>query len=119
MRFFSDLSCQKDPGNGYHILYALIYAILDYYWETYQVLLPGIIYPSAMSESKELNIVMIPPAVDNYLHLDKVIMSRFFLVKGSKSYVSYNCSNLVDVVDKKFTFQNYIPTGSTIRLNYH
>jgi hypothetical protein len=119
MTFFSDLSCLKDPGNGYYILNALNYAILYYYSETYHVIVPGIIYPSAMSESKGLNIVMVPPAVDHLLVLDKVIMYRFFLVKGTKNYVSYDCSDLVDVVHNKFTIQNYRPIGSTIKINYH
>jgi hypothetical protein len=119
MTFFSDLSCAKEPGNGYYILNALYYAILFFYSETYHIIVPGIIYPSAMSESKGLNIVMVPPAVDRLLTLDKVIMYRFFLVKDTKNYVSYNCSDLVDVANNKFTIQNYLPIGSTIKVNYH
>lgn len=85
MEFFSDLSCKKDPGNGYYILNALYYAILYYYSETYHVIVPGIIYPSAMSEGKGLNIVMVPAAVDRLLTLDKVVIYRFFLVQETKN----------------------------------
>lgn len=118
MFFVSDLSCTAQPGNGYYILNALFYAILYYYENTYGVLPAGVIYPSAMSESKGLNIVMLPPAVDYYLKLDKVVMYRFFLVKDDKQYVSYPCSDLVDVIDNKFSISNYVQNGHSQRLNY-
>jgi hypothetical protein len=118
MRFASDLSCCTQPGNAYYILNALYYAMLYYYDKTYGVLPAGMIYPSAMSESKGLNIVMIPPAVDGYLKLDKVVMYRFFLVKEEKQYMSYPCSDLVDVIDNKFSITDYVQNGSSKRSNY-
>jgi len=119
MRFVSDLSCSAQPGNGYYILNALFYAILYYYSQTYHTIPAGVIYPSAMSESRGLNIVLLPPAVDDFLQLEKVAMYRFFLVKGDKQYVSYPCSSLVEVIDNKFLITSYIPNAASQRLSYY
>jgi hypothetical protein len=118
-RFFSELSCSINIDNAYYILNALFFSLMQYYLNSYGQVPPGVIYPSAMSEGKGLNIALIPPAVDELLQLEKVMMFRFYLVKGSNQYVSYPCSDMVDVNDHKFTITGFVPNGKTLKNDYY
>jgi hypothetical protein len=70
LTYFSELSgSDMDNNECYYILTALFMAVRTYYFETYKMLVPGIIYPSARTEKKGLNIVLLPQAVDHFLDL--------------------------------------------------
>lgn len=120
MSFFSELSRSVDKDkNYYYILNAFFYAVRYYYANTRDTVVPGIIYPGAMSEALGLNIVLVPQAVDRFLKLDLVVMYRFVLVKGTKQYVGDICSNFVQVKDEKFVITGYHPPGNKNRTFYY
>ncbi|WP_374949344.1 hypothetical protein [Mucilaginibacter sp.] len=124
MRFFSELaSSVKENENCYYILNAYIYAIRYYYANMLNTAIPGIVYPSAMTNTHGLNIVLVPQAVDYFLELKQVFMQRFFLVKGTKNYISDPCSNLARVTAHKFKFTNvrpYVQAGKVVDYSlYH
>jgi hypothetical protein len=110
MKFFSELaSSVKENENCYYILNAYIYAIRYYYSNTLSTAIPGVIYPSAMTAAQGLNIVLVPQAVDHFLKLKHVYMHRFFLPKGSKTFICDPCSELVSVRDGNFQFNKVRP----------
>ncbi len=75
-RFFSEISSVKFEDSGiYLVLNAMFSALRTIYAEDSQEF-NGIIYPSAGTEGKGLNIVLTPDAVETYLELEDVIMQR-------------------------------------------
>jgi len=110
MKFFSELAwLVKENENCYYILNAFFFAVRYYYANTRDTAVPGIIYPSAMTEGLGLNVVLVPEAVDLFLRLDMVYIQRFFLVRGTKNYVSDPCSELIKVTDGHFQFKRVRP----------
>ena len=100
----------------YQILVPFFVAI-KYYAEHYSYLIEtrenepiyGMIYPSAMSMAKGLNIVVTREAVKQFLRLDKIVMYRYFLVKPERTtWVADKCSDIIKVKGRKFTITNYI-----------
>ena len=107
----SQISKERDPIDMtriYFLLNAFRIAVDKYYDEIMKSPVDGIIYPSAMTESKSLNIVLKPSVVDDSLKLSKVVMQRFTLV--GKEYFSVPCSELLNVSGDEFEFKRYVPT---------
>lgn len=108
--YFSDLTgklatCDFD----YFVTTALFHAIRWYYNEKESEFKFGIIYPSAMSEKRGMNIVLTRQAVDRYLSLDKVVMYRYFFVgSDGNNVVAYPVSDIVRSVNGYFNITNYI-----------
>jgi hypothetical protein len=116
MKFFSELAWSvKENENCYYILNALFYAIRYYYAEERNTAIPGIIYPSGMTDGRGLNIVLVPQAVDRFLRLRQVYMQRFILNRRSKTYKSEPCSELITLRGKTFRFKNVKPYYSNGR----
>lgn len=110
MKFFSALAWSVNTNeNSYYILNAFFYAVRYYYAESRNTAIPGIVYPSAMTDALGLNIVLVPQAVDMFLRLDMVYMQRFFRARGSKDYISDPCSELIRVQDGQFRFRQVRP----------
>jgi len=106
--FISDLSSSNKFENCYYVLTAL-FKVIDYYF--HKVLkqpFHGIIYPSAMSESKGLNIALLPKTVDDFLYPNHVIMFRYFKVKDELRYVSYPISDVAKVNNRCFELRNFL-----------
>lgn len=117
MKFFSELAWSvKENKNAYYILNAFFFAVRYYYAETRGTAVPGIIYPSAMTEGLGLNVVLVPQAVDFFLKLDMVYMQRFVLVSATKNYVSDPCSELLRVTDGRFQFKRVRPYAAAGRI---
>ncbi|MCJ8211860.1 hypothetical protein MUY27_19225 [Mucilaginibacter sp. RS28] len=118
MEFFSELACSVNKDeSSYFIMNAYLFAIRYYYANERNTAIPGVIYPSAMTDNHGLNMVLVPQAVDYFLELQYVYMQRFFLPKGSKTYISYPCSELIKVADEKFNFARvrpYILNGEVV-----
>jgi hypothetical protein len=107
--YFSEMSGRRSPTkNEYYILTALFYAVKYYYWKSEQRIVHGLIYSSAMTEAKGLNIVLTADAVDSFLRLDKVAMYRFMLDNQNTFYAT-PCSTAVDIVDGHFNLTNFTP----------
>ncbi|AIM37569.1 hypothetical protein KO02_13385 [Sphingobacterium sp. ML3W] len=108
--YFSGLSGTKSNSEyHYFATTALFHAIRNYY-NSIQYPKFGLIYPSAVSEKKGLNIVLTPDAVNKFLSLEKVIMYRYIAINNSYTdYVADRCSDLV-YPDKEgsFTIVNYM-----------
>lgn len=121
MQFFSELSRLelKAQPNAYYILNAFFYAARFYYANTCNTAIPGIIYPGMMSDAKGLNIVLVPQAVDRFLQLHRVMMQRFNLLKGTKTYTSMPCSKLLTPVDGHFRFLQVMPYYQGEQLFYY
>jgi len=110
MQFFSELAWSVNKSeNSYYIMNAFFHAVRYYYAETRNTAIPGIIYPSAMTEGSGLNIVLVPQAVDRFLRLDMVYMQRFFRTRGSNQFISAPCSELVHIKDGRFEFRKVKP----------
>jgi hypothetical protein len=108
LRFFSELSRTKTPDNAsYKITCPLFVAIRHYFENVNKEPVYGLVYPSAMSMAKGLNIVITRPAVRDFLRLDKVIMYRYILLNHTQ-YVANRCSDMTKVYTRKFTIRNYI-----------
>lgn len=106
LTYFSELSGRKSEEKyEYYILIAMFYAIRIYYEKKLDINILGLIYPSAMTEKKGLNIVLTTEAVDQHLKLDKVGMYRFFL--DGKTYHADPCCEAVDIVDDGFTITGF------------
>lgn len=76
-RYFSSLSRRWDGRNHqnyYYMLTAFFDAFMETYHESTGEVCEAIIYPSAMTQAKGLNIVMTPDLVNRYLTLDQVQM---------------------------------------------
>jgi len=112
---FSELSTSSTKtGSPYYVSTAFFTAVRYYYGEIRNTAIPGIIYPGAMSEAKGLNIVLVTQAVDRFLTLEKVVMYRFVLVRGSKQYIGEPCSNAVSVSNGSFEITGYRLPGERI-----
>jgi len=111
MQFFSELSRSTNQAqpNAYYILNAFFYAVRYYYANSCNTAIPGVIYPGMMSEARGLNIVLVPQAVDRFLKLNRVMMQRFSLAPGTKTFTSMPCSALLTPVNGRFQFHNVPP----------
>jgi len=111
----TELSSKRAENNNNHlILIALFPSLREYYKNkpNYKVL--GLIYPSAMSERKLLNIVLITDVAKNLICCEKVRIYRF---KGSeKSYRAAPCCD-VSIPTEEGYFQ--IRGHNTIRDEEH
>jgi hypothetical protein len=96
-----------DMERIYFLLNAFRVAMNKYYNEVMKSPIDGIIYPSSMTESKGLNIVLKPSVVDDALILGKVIMQRFIL--KDKEYFSIPCSELLTITTDDFEFKHFHP----------
>lgn len=106
LTYFSKLSgTRSEEKNEYYLLIAMFYAIKFYYKRNAGIVINGLIYPSAMTEKKGLNIVLTTAAVDEFLKPDKVGMYRFFL--DGKTYHGDPCSDAVDIKDGGFTITGF------------
>jgi hypothetical protein len=101
-----------DKNECYQVLTPMFIA-MKYYSETFnKELIYGLIYPSAMSLAKGLNVVLTRDAVKQFLRLDKVVMYRYCLVKPErKTWIADKCSDIVKVKGHKFRITGYIPPG--------
>jgi hypothetical protein len=113
LEYFSTLCRTGSNERSYYMLTALFEAIRVYYRTEKQQEICGIISPSAATEGRGLNIVIVPEAVDKYLILEAVTMDRYFLVMPeAKMYVNYRCSEIIEnhqlIPDFNFTFNSYI-----------
>lgn len=108
-KYFSEMAGRKSIGaNEYYILTALFYAVQYYYKEHMKHTIYGLIYPSAVTEVKGLNIVLTPNGVDTFLSLDKVVMYRFVLGGlDKKTYEADKCSDMAEVVNGGFDILNF------------
>lgn len=111
LRYFSEVSRTRSNKNeSYQLLGPLFIAIKYYSEHINKEPIYGLIYPSAMSMAKGLNVVLTRDAVKQFLRLDKVVMYRYFLVKPEgTTYVVDKCSDIVKVQGRKFKITNYIP----------
>jgi hypothetical protein len=110
LTFYSELSGQPAIGDRtYYVLTALFVAIRYYYKTIEKSRIFGLIYPSAMTESVGLNIVLTRHAVDNFLRLDKVVMYRYALELHTKTYFAQPCSGMVKVKGDTFVMPGFIP----------
>ena len=119
MHYFSGLSsrlCKND--NSYYVLTALFVAIRYYYKTVEKQKILGMIYPSAMTESEGLNIVLTRYAVDNFLRLDKVVMYRYYLEKNEHKYIAYPCSKMAKVIGDSFSIPDYTTQAKYLK-NMH
>jgi hypothetical protein len=103
--YFSFLSRKWDdasPPNYYYILTAFYTAFKEHYRTINGNECDGIIYPSAMTQAKGLNIVLIPTAVDQCLELSHVQM--YTLRSRGLPYDYRPITQLVPVKDNYFEF---------------
>jgi hypothetical protein len=100
-------------------LNAFFYAVRYYYANSCNTAIPGIIYPGMMSEARGLNIVLVPQAVDRFLKLNKVMMQRFTLAPGTKTFTSMPCGALLTPVNGRFQFRNIPPYRKNGLLLYY
>lgn len=121
MRFFSELSRSnsEEQPNAYYLLNAFFYAVRYYYANSCNTVIPGIIYPGMMSEARGLNIVLVPQAVDRFLKLNKVMMQRFILAPGTKTFTSMPCSELLTPINGQFKFRQIPPYMKNGLLRYY
>ena len=114
-QYFSELSSKRAENNhNYFILIALFLSLREYYKNNPNHKVTGLIYPSAMSERKGLNIVLIPDVVKNLIYCEKVGMYRFRGI--GKSYSADPCCE-VSIPTEKGYFQ--IQGHNTIRDEEH
>lgn len=114
LMFYSELSSKLVISDRfYYVLTALFVAVRYYYKTVEKQRVYGLIYPSAMTESEGLNIVLTRYAVDNFLKLDKVIMYRYFLERSNNTFIAYPCSDMVKVIGESFDITGFIPQGRT------
>ncbi|RZK13486.1 MAG: hypothetical protein EOO43_17855 [Flavobacterium sp.] len=106
--YFSELSGSA-ASSDYHYFSttALFHAIRYYYYDIVKEPKFGLIYPGAMSEKKGLNIVLTCDAVNRFLSLDKVVMYRYYLLSGTKTYIAAPCSDIAYPKNGEFLIQNY------------
>jgi len=105
-RYFSGLSRKWDEANHrnyYYILTAFFAAFEESHQETYHTSCTGIIYPSAMTQAKGLNIVLNPKSVDEHLELTHVQM--YTLRSRGLPYDYEPLTKAVQVLDDGFTFE--------------
>ena len=116
-RYFSELSRTIMDNNACYQILVPFFSAIRYYADHFSYLTEtgenepvyGMIYPSAMSMAKGLNIVVTREAVKQFLRLDKIVMYRYFLVKPERTtWVADKCSDIVKVKGRKFTITNYI-----------
>lgn len=112
LKFFSELSgTVTEKNEAYQVLTAMFVTMRHHAKQVNQYV-NGLIYPSAMTLGKGLNIVLTRKAVKQYLKLDKVVMYRYVLVKPERTtYVADKCSDIVSVKNYKFKISGYIPPG--------
>lgn len=102
-KFFSQLSCAKPDESNYAMSTAFFCAIRVHYENAGHPVF-GILYPSAQTEKKGINIALTKEAVDSSLYLKHVVMHRFKRKVGRKEFDCYPCSNLANVYNGKFHF---------------
>jgi len=116
-RYFSELSRTiMDENECYKILVPFFVAIRDYA-DKYEYVtnentkepIYGMIYPSAMTLAKGLNIVLTRDAVKKFLRLDKVVIYRYALNSALTIWVADKCSDIIKVKGHKFTITGYVP----------
>lgn len=106
LAYFSALSGKRTEQKfEYYVLTAMFYAIQIYYSKNAGIRMNGLIYPSAMTEKKGLNIVLTTFAVDEHLRPDKVGMYRFKL--EGNTYNGEPCCDAVDIDGDKFTITGF------------
>lgn len=108
--YFSGLSGTRSSGEYYYFTTTALFHAIRYHYNSQNEPKFGLIYPSAVSEKKGLNIVLTPEAVNKFLCLDRIIMYRYIaIINGYTDYVADLCSDLV-YPDKEgnFTITNYI-----------
>lgn len=104
--YFSVLTGKRsEQKSEYYLLIAMFNAIQIYYKKNGGTVIKGLIYPSAMTEKKGLNIVLTTAAVDEYLRLDKVGMYWFFL--DGKTFHGDPCCDAVDIKGDGFTITGF------------
>lgn len=106
-QYFSELSGKRlEMNNNYFILIALFISLKNYYKNKTPNKVEGLIYPSAMSEKKGLNIVLTPEIVNNSMNCEKVGMYRF---RGmGKSYSAEPCCEVSTPTEEGyFQIQNH------------
>lgn len=110
LRYFSELSREIMPDNQCYQLLTPLFIAIRYYWEhTMNQPVYGLIYPSAMSLAKGLNVVLTREAVDECLKLYKVVIYRYLVEPERTSIDADKCSDIVNVIRDQFTITNYIP----------
>lgn len=104
-KYFSELSRKWDENNcsnRYVVMTAFYEAFTESYRENYQKDIDGIIYPSAMTQAKGLNIVLHPQAVDTNLIFTHVQM---YTLKSRALPFDYEpITKLITVKDESFVF---------------
>lgn len=110
MEYFSTLSgtLYSTPYH-YFATTALFNAIRWYYDIKMNDPKFGLIYPGAMSEKKGLNIVLVKEAVDKFLSLQKVVMYRYWRIKGKENeFFALPCSEVVHAENGKFLIKGFV-----------
>ncbi|NCD72342.1 hypothetical protein [Mucilaginibacter agri] len=98
---------RTEGDNLYYLSVAMFTAMKLYYRRIVGVEINGIMYTSAMTEGKGLNIVLSRKSIDNCLTLDIVVMYRYFLETFTKeTYLAYPISSIAKVKDRKFMLTN-------------
>lgn len=89
--------------NDHIITTAFWNAFRDYYNNTFNAEVNGIIYPSTMTKNHGLNVVLTPVAVNKYLKLKEVSMIKIKRHDDNSKALDFDsCSNVADVVNSKF-----------------
>jgi len=107
LTYVSHLSCTNKSENCYYVLTALFKAIDCYYSKCLGLPFDGVIYPSAMTESKGLNIALHPEAVDSHLRPNNVIIYRYCKVKNENRYFSYPISDIATIRNGIFELKKW------------
>lgn len=109
LRYISELSRTTMGNNECYKLTSPFFCAVRYYYDI-QLKQPvyGLLYPSAMTLAKGLNIVLTKDAVDNFIQLDKVVIYRSILLKPErKTYKIDKCSDIIKVVGNEFSITGY------------
>jgi hypothetical protein len=105
MRFFSSIAATPKPTmREYFISNAFWLSVREYFIHTEKTLIPGIVYPSWITEFNGVNIALITQAVDDFLQLDGVGMYRY--LRDENNPKEFHCGplcDLVEVANGKFT----------------
>ena len=116
-RYFSELSRTIMDGNECYKLLVPFFASIRDYADKYEYVtnegfkepIYGMIYPSAMTLAKGLNVVLTREAVKNFLRLDKVVVYRYKLNRSLSTWTADKCSDIIKVKNHKFKITGYIP----------
>lgn len=114
-KYFSYLSRKWDesyPQNYYYILTAFYHAFDEHCKAINGIECDGIIYPSAMTQAKGLNIVLRPPTIDKRLELTHVQM--YTLESRTLPFDYQPITQLIPVINNRFEFDSSFATGYNI-----